>query len=109
MFELEENAFFNLEDSVITRGRSTYIANDPELAQVALHHACTNRSWPLLTARRRLLQDHQASRMKALESTCEELSGLSVCSDTRRWAGPRAEAACFTLQALTERCQEGER
>lgn len=34
VFELEENAFFNLEDSVITRGRSTYIANDPELAQV---------------------------------------------------------------------------
>ena len=33
VFELEENAFFNLEDSVLTRGRSTYIANDPELVQ----------------------------------------------------------------------------
>ena len=48
VFELEENAFFNLEDSVITRGRSTYIANDPELLQARFSSCLSHRFWPSL-------------------------------------------------------------
>ena len=47
VFELEENAFFNLEDSVITRGRSTYIANDPELVQARSPSCLLHHFWPL--------------------------------------------------------------
>ena len=46
VFELEENAFFNLEDSVITRGRSTYIANDPELLQARSPSCQLYHFWP---------------------------------------------------------------
>lgn len=34
VFELEDNVFFNLEDSVITRGRTSYVTTDPALLQV---------------------------------------------------------------------------
>ena len=34
VFELEDNVFFNLEDSVIMRGRTSYVTTDPALLQV---------------------------------------------------------------------------
>ena len=34
VFELVEDAFFNLEDSVITRARHTYVTTQPDLLKV---------------------------------------------------------------------------
>lgn len=34
VFDLEDNVFFNLEDSVITRARRSYVATDPDLLKV---------------------------------------------------------------------------